>query len=203
MVPSIASGSLASTVRASASRSRDRPRSSSTYCSARSFIDQDALVMDLLAEKRRRLLQANQIDGQKGGRLLSEVERDLQRIVSVHARGFDREIDVRALEVVAARPRAEQLYPLHGGVKRQPAGQILDQATAWKIVGQPCGRRDHSTASVRSIPAAGIGDFACRSASGGSPGDRARRSTPQFGRGPSGPYSSAARSHLAAFAAAS
>jgi len=103
---------------------------------SRSFIGQDPFLPDLLAEMLGRCLEPDQVDQQQGRRLVLEVELDLQPVVAVHVGRLDREVDVRALEVVAAGTRAEQPYPLDRGMAAEAPRKLFDELAAGERVGQ-------------------------------------------------------------------
>jgi hypothetical protein len=113
-------------------------------------MDDDAFPQNLLAEMLGRFLHADEIDAQERRRLLLlEIQREFEPFVAVHGGRLDREIDVRALEVVAAGARAEQPDPLDRRMPGEQAGELGDQLAARAIGGQ--GRRSSSVAAQRPV----------------------------------------------------
>lgn len=103
--------------------------------------------MHATPEALRQIVHQHDVDEKQGVRFLFEVEMKLRPLSPVDPRRLDRQVDVRALEVVTARPRAEQPHPLDRGMAPKASGQILDQGPARKVIGQGCGHRVHRTAS--------------------------------------------------------
>jgi hypothetical protein len=109
--------------------------------------------MHAMPEALRQIIHQHEIDEQQRVRVLFKVEMKLCPLSPIDPWRLDRQVDVRPLEVVAARPRPEQPHPLDRGMAPQAAGQILDQGATRKVVGQCCGHRVHRTASRHLIPA--------------------------------------------------
>ena len=113
-------------------------------------------------EAARQIIHQHDVDQQQRVRFLFEVKMKLRPFSPVDPGRLDGEVDVRALEVVAARPRAEQPDPLDRGMPPEAAGQVLGRraqiqrggALVQRIaVGRPqhsaTASREHSLGSLR------------------------------------------------------
>jgi hypothetical protein len=91
--------------------------------------------MYAVPEGFRQIVHQHALDDQQGVRLLLEVEVQRRPLAAVDARRLDGEVDVGALELVAAGPRAEQPDPLDRRVLGELCGQRLDHRPAGEILG--------------------------------------------------------------------
>ena len=89
--------------------------------------------MDAASEALRQIVDQHEVDQQQRVRFLFEVEVKRRPFSAVDRRRLDREVDVRALEVVAAGARAEQPDPLDRGMRGEAASQLQDQLATRKI----------------------------------------------------------------------
>jgi hypothetical protein len=99
----------------------------------------------------------------------SRFEVKLRPLATIDAGRLDRELDVRALEVVAPGARAEQPDPPDGRMLGEAAGEPQDQLAARAVRGQ---RRGLSSVAVR------------RDDSMNASGDRGRKIVPERSRRP-------------------
>jgi hypothetical protein len=101
-----------------------------------SFIEQLSLAMHAMPEALRQIVHQHEVDDQQRSRILVEIEVKLRPLAPIDCRRLDREVDVRAPEMVAAGARAEQPDPLDRRMGGKAPGQLEDQLATREIGGQ-------------------------------------------------------------------
>jgi len=96
-------------------------------------IEQLSFAMHAVPEALRQVVHQHEVDQQQRVGFLFEIQVKLRPLRPVDRRRLDREVDVRALEVVAAGARAEQPDPLDRGMLGKPTSQLQDQLATRKL----------------------------------------------------------------------
>jgi hypothetical protein len=96
-------------------------------------MEQGSLVLDAPPQLVRDFLEPEQVDAEEGGGLVLEIQREPEPFHAIHPGCLDGEVDVRALEIIAPRARAEQPDPLDFRMLSEARRQFQDQLAARKI----------------------------------------------------------------------
>jgi hypothetical protein len=122
---------------------------SNSCSSARSVMDDDAFLQDLLAEMLGRLLHADEIDAQERRRLFLEIQRELEPFLAIHGGRLDREVDAERSKWL---PRA-----------REPDSQTRSTAgcrASWRASSRISSRRGQSVGRTSLVLRCGAGTAA-------------------------------------------